>query len=205
MTAEPNAVWDVPRHGSAWVFTAGEHLTRPVILVGDAGTGLAELAGSADHAAYSLLSELHARGYDLVLFGLPDDSTMTGAGGAVQNVVTRALAEQYGSDPLTVGGTGQGALAARYALASMERMAIDHRSGVHFSHNGAAPALEDEAELSRAGGRPLIPRFLRLVDGGVDDGLGDEIADDTITGGAGEAGPLLSEEYGSWLLGNLAH
>ncbi|MEU6168861.1 hypothetical protein [Streptomyces tanashiensis] len=204
MTAEPNAVWDVPRHGSAWVFTAGEHLTRPVILVGDAGTGLAELAGSADHAAYSLLSELHARGYDLVLFGLPDDSTMTGAGGAVQNVVTRALAEQYGSDPLTVGGTGQGALAARYALASMERMAIDHRSAVHFSHNGAAPELEDEAELSRAGGRPLIPRFLRLVDGGVDDGLGDEIADDTITGGAGEAGPLLSEEYGSWLLGNLA-
>ncbi|CAM5532977.1 hypothetical protein STANM309S_00763 [Streptomyces tanashiensis] len=96
MTAEPNAVWDVPRHGSAWVFTAGEHLARPVVLVGDAGTGLAELAGSADHAAYSLLSELHARGYDLVLFGLPDDSTMTGAGGAVQNVVTRALAEQYG-------------------------------------------------------------------------------------------------------------
>ncbi|MFF6841815.1 hypothetical protein ACFY8X_23940 [Streptomyces tanashiensis] len=204
MTAEPNAVWDVPRHGSAWVFTAGEHLTKPVVLVGDAGTGLAELAGSADHAAYSLLSELHARGYDLVLFGLPDDSTMTGAGGAVQNVVTRALAEQYGSAPLTVGGTGQGALAARYALASMERMAIDHRSGVHFSHNGAAPALEDEAELSRAGGRPLIPRFLRLVDGGVDDGLGEEIADDTITGGAGEAGPLLSEEYGSWLVENLA-
>ncbi|MEU4100298.1 hypothetical protein AB0F16_06715 [Streptomyces tanashiensis] len=204
MTAEPNAVWDVPRHGSAWVFTAGEHLTRPVVLVGDAGTGLAELAGSADHAAYSLLSELHARGYDLVLFGLPDDSTMTGAGGAVQNVVTRALAEQYGSAPLTVGGTGQGALAARYALASMERMAIDHRSGVHFSHNGAAPGLEDEAELSRAGGRPLIPRFLRLVDGGVDDGLGEEIADDTITGGAGEAGPLLSEEYGSWLVENLA-
>ncbi|MEU7391983.1 hypothetical protein [Streptomyces tanashiensis] len=204
MTAEPNAVWDVPRHGSAWVFTAGEHLTKPVVLVGDAGTGLAELAGSADHAAYSLLSELHARGYDLVLFGLPDDSTMTGAGGAVQNVVTRALAEQYGSAPLTVGGTGQGALAARYALASMERMAIDHRSGVHFSHNGAAPGLEDEAELSRAGGRPLIPRFLRLVDGGVDDGLGEEIADDTITGGAGEAGPLLSEEYGSWLVENLA-
>ncbi|GGY38709.1 hypothetical protein GCM10010299_51180 [Streptomyces tanashiensis] len=186
------------------MFTAGEHLARPVVLVGDAGTGLAELAGSADHAAYSLLSELHARGYDLVLFGLPDDSTMTGAGGAVQNVVTRALAEQYGSAPLTVGGTGQGALAARYALASMERMAIDHRSGVHFSHNGAAPALEDEAELSRAGGRPLIPRFLRLVDGGVDDGLGEEIADDTITGGAGEAGPLLSEEYGSWLVENLA-
>ncbi|MEU4279552.1 hypothetical protein AB0F57_32180 [Streptomyces tanashiensis] len=204
MTAEPNAVWDVPRHGSAWVFTAGEHLARPVVLVGDAGTGLAELAGSADHAAYSLLSELHARGYDLVLFGLPDDSTMTGAGGAVQNVVTRALAEQYGSAPLTVGGTGQGALAARYALASMERMAIGHRSGVHFSHNGAAPGLEDEAELSRAGGRPLIPRFLRLVDGGVDDGLGEEIADDTITGGAGEAGPLLSEEYGSWLVENLA-
>ncbi|MFF7778466.1 hypothetical protein ACFZCG_29115 [Streptomyces tanashiensis] len=204
MTAEPNAVWDVPRHGSAWVFTAGEHLTKPVILVGDAGTGLAELAGSADHEAYSLLSELHARGYDLVLFGLPDDSTMTGAGGAVQNVVTRALAEQHGSDPLAVGGTGQGALAARYALASMERMAIDHRSGVHFSHNGAAPALEDEAELSRAGGRPLIPRFLRLVDGGVDDGLGGEIADDTITGGTGGAGPLLSEEYGSWLLENLA-
>ncbi|MFB7454255.1 hypothetical protein [Streptomyces sp. NPDC056194] len=203
MTAEPNAVWEIPRHGSAWVYTAGEHLARPVILVGDAGTELPALAGSLAHEAYPLLPALHARGYDLILLGLPEDSSMTGAGGAVQNTVTRALAEQYGSAPLTVGGTGQGALAARYALAGMEYQRIDHRTGVHFSHNGAEPELEDEAELSRMGGRPQRARFLRFVDEGVTDGLDEATADETLSLAAGASGPLLSEAYGSRLLDRL--
>ncbi|MFI8914323.1 hypothetical protein ACIGW4_22275 [Streptomyces sp. NPDC053513] len=203
MTAEPHETWTL-RHATAWVFTANGHLTRPVILAGDAGAELADLAARADHASYSLLAELKARGHDLVLLGLPADGSMTGDGGIVQNTVTRALAERLGDAPLTVGGTGQGALAARYALAGMEYQRIDHRTGVFFSHDGADPELEDEAELSRMGGRPRIPRFLRLVGEGVVDGLAGETADDTITGGtASPGGPLLPEEYGSWLLDRL--
>ncbi|MEV4426440.1 hypothetical protein ACIGN6_24390 [Streptomyces sp. NPDC053792] len=203
MTAEPHEIWTL-RHATAWVFTANGNLTRPVILVGDAGTELADLAARADHGSYSLRSELAARGHDLILLGLPDDGSMTGDGGTVQNTVTRAIAECAGDAPLAVGGTGQGALAARYALAGMEYQRIDHRTGVFFSHDGAAPELEDEAELSRMGERPRIPRFLRLVDEGKGDGLDEEAADDTITGGtAASGGPLLSEEYGSWLLDRL--
>ncbi|MFF9852610.1 hypothetical protein [Streptomyces litmocidini] len=203
MTAEPHETWTL-RHATAWVFTTNGSLTRPVVLVGDAGVELADLAARADHPAYSLLSELKARGHDLVLLGLPADGSMTGDGGTVQNAVVRAVAEQLGSHPLTVGGTGQGALAARYALAGMEYQRIDHRTGVLFSHNGAAPELEDEAELSRMGERPRVPRFLRLVDEGVTDGLTGEIAEDAVTGAAApSAGPLLSKEYGSWLLDRL--
>ncbi|MEU2236667.1 hypothetical protein ACH4A8_11420 [Streptomyces vietnamensis] len=202
MAAEPNETWTL-RNATAWVFTADENLTRPVLLVGDAGTGLADLAAGADHGSYSLLSELKARGRDLILLGLPADGSMTGDGGSVQNAVVRALAERHGDTRLTVGGTGQGALAARYALAGMEYQRIDHRAGLFFSHNGASPELEDEAELSRMGDRPRIPLFLRLADSGVDDGLDEEIADETITAEAGPAGPLLSKEYGSWLLERL--
>ncbi|MEU0400475.1 hypothetical protein ABZ318_09490 [Streptomyces sp. NPDC006197] len=203
MIAEPHETWTL-RHATAWVFTANGHLARPVVLAGDAGTGLADLAARADHASYSLLSELKARGHDLILLGLPADGSMTGDGGIVQNTVTRAIAERLGDAPLTVGGTGRGALAARYALAGMEYQRIDHGTGVLFSHDGADPELEDEAELSRMGGRPRIPRFLRLVAEGVADGLDDGAADDVFTGGtAASDGPLLSEEYGSWLLDRL--
>ncbi|MER7948981.1 hypothetical protein ABTY59_16490 [Streptomyces sp. NPDC096079] len=203
MYAEPHEIWPL-RHATAWVFTADGRLTRPVLLVGDAGTGLAELAAAADHGAYPLRAELAARGHDLVLLALPEDGSMTGDGGIVQNTVVRALAERHGDAPLTVGGTGQGALAARYALAGMEYQRIDHRTGVFFSHDGAAPELEDEAELSRmGGGRPRLPVFLRMVGGGVDDGLDEEAADETITGGATPSGALLSKEYGTWLLDRL--
>ncbi|MFD8210597.1 hypothetical protein ACFV2S_29860 [Streptomyces sp. NPDC059695] len=202
MAPEPTDTWTL-RHATAWVFTAHGRLTRPVLLAGDSGTGLADLAAGADHGAYSLLSELTARGHDLILLALPEDGSMTGDGGIVQNTVTRALAERHGDAPLAVGGTGQGALAARYALAGMEYQRLDHRTGVLFSHNGAAPELEDEAELSRMGDRPRIPAFLRLVDGGVPDGLTEELVDETITGGAAPGGPLLSKEYGTWLLERL--
>ncbi|MER5207842.1 hypothetical protein [Streptomyces sp. NPDC002825] len=203
MAAEPNETWTL-RHATAWVFLADEKLTRPVILAGDAGVEPAALAASADHGSYSLLTELTARGHDLVLLGLPGDGSMTGDGGIVQNAVTRALAQSTGDAPLTVGGTGQGALAARYALAGMEYQRLEHRTGVLFSHNGTAPELEDEAELSRMGGRPRLPRFLRLIDSGVDDGLDEEFADETLRGEAGAAGPLLPEEYATGLLARLA-
>ncbi|MFE0702450.1 hypothetical protein [Streptomyces sp. NPDC058872] len=204
MSIEPNDTWQL-RNGTAWVFTAGAHLLRPVVLVGDAGTGLAELARRADDDAYSLLSELRARDFDLVLVGLFADGTMTGHGATVQNAVTEANARRRGHALLTVGGTGWGALAARYALAGMEYMRVEHRTETFFSHNAAAPGVEDQVELRRTGGRPYVPRFLRLVDGGVDDGLHDEIADETVIGEAGPVGPLLSKENGSWLLEHLPY
>ncbi|MFJ3768355.1 hypothetical protein ACIPQJ_18460 [Streptomyces sp. NPDC090082] len=202
MAPEPNDTWTL-RHATAWVFTANGRLDRPVVLAGDSGTGLAALAEGAHHGAYSLISELTARGHDLILLALPEDGSMTGDGGIVQNTVTRALAERHGDAPLTVGGTGQGALAARYALAGMEYQRLDHGTGVLFSHNGAAPELEDEAELSRMGERPRIPAFLRLVDDGAADGLTEDLVDGTITGKPDPGGPLLSEEYGTWLLDRL--
>ncbi|MFK0215298.1 hypothetical protein [Streptomyces sp. NPDC090298] len=202
MAPEPNDTWTL-RHATAWVFTANGRLDRPVVLAGDSGTGLAALAEGAHHGAYSLISELTARGHDLILLALPEDGSMTGDGGIVQNTVTRALAERHGDAPLTVGGTGQGALAARYALAGMEYQRLDHGTGVLFSHNGAAPELEDEAELSRMGERPRIPAFLRLVDDGAADGLTEDLVDGAITGKPDPGGPLLSEEYGTWLLDRL--
>ncbi|MFF8379883.1 hypothetical protein ACF07V_27565 [Streptomyces sp. NPDC015661] len=203
MTTQPNDTWEL-RGGAAYTFPANDngYLTRPLILVGDAGTEPDALIGSADHGSYSLLAETKARGLDLVLVALAADSTMTGAGGTVENAVKRAIAEVLGSEPLVVGGTGHGALAARYALASLEHRAEDHRTGLHFTHNGAAPAFEDEAELSRLNG-PRIPRRLRLLDSGASDGLADDWADDEIRGEDGQTGPLLSKEYGSWLLDRL--
>ncbi|MFD0150196.1 hypothetical protein ACWGQ4_02720 [Streptomyces sp. NPDC055721] len=203
MAPTPNATWTL-RNGTAWVFTAGHELVRPVILAGDAGTELAALAASADDGTYSLLGELRARRLDLILLGLSADAELSGHGSAVEETVFRAINEKAGSDRLTVGGTGRGALAARYALASMEYKRINHEVGVFFSHNGAAPGLEEGAELKRVGDRPQIPLFLRMVDSGVTDDLNDDIADETKTGEAGPAGPLLTKEYGSWLLDRLS-
>ncbi|MCZ0979869.1 hypothetical protein O1L60_15000 [Streptomyces diastatochromogenes] len=53
------------------------------------------------------------------------------------------------------------------------------------------------------GERPRRPLFLRMVDDGAADGLTGADADETITGEAGGAGPLLSKEYSSWLLERL--
>ncbi|MFC9705908.1 hypothetical protein ACFTWD_35025 [Streptomyces sp. NPDC056943] len=203
MAPTPNATWTL-RNGTAWVFTAGHELARSVILAGDAGTELAALAASADDSAYSLLGEMRARRLDLILLGLPADAGLSGHGSAVQETVQRTINEQRSSADLTVGGTGLGALAARYALASMEYQRIDHRTALLFSHNGTAPGLEDGAELKRVDDRPQRPLFLRMVDSGVTDGLDENLADDTKTGGASPSGPLLAKEYGSWLLDRLS-
>ncbi|MDV9187904.1 hypothetical protein R6L23_06705 [Streptomyces sp. SR27] len=204
MTTAPHETWQL-RNGTAWVFTAGERLTGPVVLVGDAGTDLAALTASLEDGPYPLLTELRARGRGLVLVGLPADAGISGDGGTVQEAVQRVIAEVPDDTPLTVGGTGRGALAARYALASMEYMRLDHRTGTHFSHNGAVPDLDEEAELTRLGGRPRAPLFLRMLDGGAADGLGEDEADLTTTGEAAPAGSLFSKECGSRLLDNLPH
>ncbi|MER6100094.1 hypothetical protein ABT154_30420 [Streptomyces sp. NPDC001728] len=202
MATAPNETWQL-RNGTAWVFAAGERLSGPVVLAGDAGTDLEALTESLEDGPCAFLSELRARGRDLVLVGLPADAGISGDGGTVQEAVQRVIGETSGDTPLTVGGTGRGALAARYALASMEYMRLDHRTGTHFSHNGAVPDLDEEAELMRLGGRPRTPVFLRMLDGGAADGLGEDEADLTMAGEAAPAGSLFSKEYGSWLLDNL--
>ncbi|KQX57822.1 MULTISPECIES: hypothetical protein [unclassified Streptomyces] len=204
MTTAPHETWQL-RNGTAWVFTAGGGLSRPVVLAGDAGTDPAALAASLEDGSYAFLSELRARGRDLVLVGLPADAGISGDGGAVQEAVQRVIAEAAGDTPLAVGGTGRGALAARYALASMEYMRLDHRTGAYFSYNAAVPDLDEEAELMRLGGRPRAPMFLRMLDEGAADGLDEDEADLTNAGEAAPAGSLFSKEYGSWLLDNLPH
>ncbi|WP_225803335.1 hypothetical protein [Streptomyces sp. NK15101] len=202
MTATPNETWDL-RGGTAWVFTARGLLGRPVLLAGDPGTGADDLAAAADHPSYSLLAALRDRGHDLILLGLDADASMTRAGGTVESAIRRTAAERVGAGRLTVGGTAGGALAARYALASMEYRSLDHETRVFFSHDGEAPGLEDEAELSRTGRTPRSARTLRLLDEGVTDGLADDDFDESAPPGTGASGPLLSEEYGSWLLDRL--
>ncbi|MEU1225388.1 hypothetical protein [Streptomyces sp. NPDC005828] len=202
MTTTPNATWDL-HGGTAWVFTARDFVSRPLILVGDPGTKVDDLAAAAEHSSYPLLAEAKNRGFDLILIGLDADASMTRAGGTIQRAVQRAVAERLGDAPLSVGGTAGGALGARYTLASMEYQGIDHQTALFFSHNGEAPGLEDEAELSRMGKMPQRPRTLRLIDAGADDGLADDDFDDHLTEGAGASGPLLPEAYGSWLLERL--
>ncbi|MFB7588215.1 hypothetical protein [Streptomyces sp. NPDC056169] len=201
MTTAPHDTWQL-RNGTAWAFRAGKHLAAPVVLVGDAGQDLEALAASVDDGSYSLLAELKARGNDLVLVGLPADTGLSGHGSAVTEAVTRAIAEGSG-ERLAVGGTGRGALAARYGLASLEYQRVDHRTAVLFCHDAAAPDLDEAAELDRMGDRPQAPLFLRLVESGVEDGLSDELADETTTGEGSGGGALLSKEFGTWLLDRL--
>ncbi|MBD0708603.1 MULTISPECIES: hypothetical protein [unclassified Streptomyces] len=208
MTPTPDETWDL-RGGTARVFTAGaftarEGLIRPVLLAGDPGTKAEDLTAAADHPAYSLLAALRGRGHDLVLIALEDpDASLPGNGAVVQRALQRTLAKRQGTRPLAVGGTLGGALAARYTLTSMEYQRIDHRTEVFLSHNAAAPAFEDEADLARLGTMPRMPRNLRLTDGPVSDGLTDTDFDETRTAPPTAPGPLLPESHGSWLLGRL--
>jgi predicted alpha/beta-fold hydrolase len=56
--------------------------------------------------------------------------------------IMRAVAEQQGDSRLVVGGFSVGGIVTRYALATMERQRMDHRTALYFSydspHRGAS-------------------------------------------------------------------
>ncbi|MCX4783135.1 hypothetical protein [Streptomyces sp. NBC_01264] len=113
-------------------------------------------------------------------------------------------AERTGNATLAVGGIGRGALAVRYALAGMEHQRQEHRAGTYFSFNGAAPSVEERAELDARGGWPRQPRKVRLVIGDVVDGLSDADFDHSATAPADPEGLLIPTVQASWLLEHTA-
>ncbi|WP_329623073.1 hypothetical protein OG357_23770 [Streptomyces sp. NBC_01255] len=205
MATAPTTEWKLPV-GKARVFLAPGHkgIQKPVILVGDSGTDLDALTASVDDGSYALLAELHASGRDLILVGLTADDTLDRHSGTVTEVVLRTIAERLGSTPLTVGGTGRGALAARYTLAKLETQRMDHQTAAYFSHDGTAPAEGDEADrLDRYGNWPVRPLKLGLIGGGAASEIDVEAFDESKTDGSDPGSALLSKELGSWLLEHL--
>lgn len=205
MTTTPTTEWKLPG-GKARVFLAPGHkgVQKPVILVGDSGTDLDALTTSVEDDSYALLAELHASGRDLILIGLAADGTLDAHSETVTEAVLRTIAEHLGSTPLTVGGTGRGALAARYTLAKLETRRMDHRTAGYISHNGTAPAAGDEADrLDRYGRWPVMPLKLGLIGGGATSEIDVEEFDESKTDGSDPGSALLSKELGSWLLEHL--
>ncbi|MFG3545591.1 MULTISPECIES: hypothetical protein [Streptomyces] len=114
-----------------------------------------------------------------------------------------ALSRQSGRIPLSVGGVGRGALAARYALASMERQSMETRTANYFSYNGTAPSPEESTALRQVGGWPIGPVKFKLVTSDFTSELSDDDFDDHTTGDPDPGGRLITSPHGSWLLDRL--
>lgn len=191
--------------GTARVFPAKDgSLGKPVILAagGQAGaTDFAAFEAGVGHSSYWVLGELRASGRDLILVGYNDGAArLADRARAVEEAVLRAISEQSSFSPLVVGGIGEGALAARYALARMESQRVDHQTDVYFSYNSTAPEQEQEFELQQTGGWPMRPRKLNLVSGDFESKLDTEDFDESKTGAANAGGSAITKELGSWLL-----
>lgn len=182
----PDATWDL-RDGTAWVFLSDpdQGLRRPVILSDGFESGSSELDhlwNGLERDDYRFVTELHARGYDLVLLGYDDRSAsiLRNAETAIEAVL-RAVAERHGDAPLTVGGFSMGGLVTRYALAKMETDHVDHQTALYVSvdspHRGAwvpiglqafahfltaTPALSWQINSDAA--RQLLWRHIETVD-----------------------------------------
>ncbi|MFE0510044.1 esterase/lipase family protein [Streptomyces sp. NPDC058964] len=136
---EPDEQWQLP-NGFAHVFYGerNQGITRPVIMADGFNLGRSDLkwlyAGlDRDHP---FLSELRRRDRDVILLGFEERTTsiLDNAQTAVA-AVQRTLAEQLGGAPLTVGGFSMGGLITRYALARLEMLRMDHRTGLYFSYD----------------------------------------------------------------------
>ncbi|MEV8598788.1 hypothetical protein AB0465_02645 [Streptomyces griseoviridis] len=214
----PTQEWELSySHGvaKALVFTEeGQGLRKPFVIVGDAqaedGTDLAALQAGLDHASYSFLSDLRARGYDAVLVGLAQGraAALSVHGEVVTRGLMRVRQELQEPTYLVVGGLGRGAAAARFSLAKSECEMMDHQVGCFFSYNGTAPSesttdvgeQNDAFELQGVGSWPKIPKKFGLVSR---DFAGEPVEadayDETRTGAA-TAGPAITKELGTWLL-----
>ncbi|GGV90441.1 hypothetical protein GCM10015535_46600 [Streptomyces gelaticus] len=136
----PSTVWDLPG-GTAWVYygEGNTGLVRPVVFADGFNTGPSELEFSweiMEFGDYALISQLRRRGYDVVLLGFHERSaSILDNSRTAQAAIVRAIAEQRGDAPLTVGGISMGGLVTRHALARMETEGIDHRTALYFSYD----------------------------------------------------------------------
>jgi hypothetical protein len=139
----PDDEWALPG-GTAWVYLANPKLglTRPVILGDGFNSGPSELAFSweiLERGPYPFLSELRARGYDVILLGFDERSaSILENADVARAAIIETIARRKGSHPLTVGGFSMGGLVTRYALAKMEHDGgeeNDHQTGLYFSYD----------------------------------------------------------------------
>ncbi|MFI5797511.1 esterase/lipase family protein [Streptomyces sp. NPDC051677] len=155
LTLEPANPVEVPEHGEwalpngfAWVFP-GEgnngRLVRPVIMADGFNLGRSELDKLYQglEGGFPFITELRRRGRDVILLGFEERSaSILDNAHAVEAVIMRAAAEQFGGTRLVVGGFSMGGIVTRYALARMEAQRMDHRTGLYFSydspHRGAS-------------------------------------------------------------------
>ncbi|MFH8464222.1 esterase/lipase family protein [Streptomyces sp. NPDC017991] len=162
----PNDVWDLP-HGTAWVYhgEGNGRLTRPVLMADGFSTGPSDLGftwENLEYGPYPLLSELRRRGRDVVLIGYHERSaSILQNAEAVIAAVIEAIDRRVGDHPLTVGGFSMGGLVARYALAKMETVGIEHQTQLYYSydtpHTGAWIPLALQAFAHYT--KKLDPRF----------------------------------------------
>ncbi|MEU7583663.1 hypothetical protein AB0B50_39500 [Streptomyces sp. NPDC041068] len=139
----PDDEWTLPG-GTAWVYLAdaGKGLTRPVILGDGFSSGPSDLDFSweiLERGPYPFLSELRARGYDVILVGYDERSaSILDNAVAARAAIREAIARRTGDHPLTVGGFSMGGLVTRYALAKMEHDGgeeNDHQTALYFSYD----------------------------------------------------------------------
>ncbi|MEV0636985.1 thioesterase domain-containing protein [Streptomyces sp. NPDC050619] len=136
----PNDVWDLP-HGTAWVYhgEGNGQLTRPVLMADGFSTGPSDLGFTWEHLEYGpypLLSELRRRGRDVVLVGYHERSaSILQNAETVMAAVIETIDRRVGDHPLTVGGFSMGGLVARYALAKMETVGIEHQTQLYYSYD----------------------------------------------------------------------
>ncbi|MGA5817549.1 esterase/lipase family protein [Kitasatospora sp. NPDC094028] len=183
----PDETWPLPG-GKAWVYLANpKHgLVRPVILSDGFNTGpskLDELYHGLERGQFPLISQLRARGRDLILIGYDERSARIQDNAlAARECIQRANAEKLGGAQLTVGGFSMGGLVTRYALLRMESDGIDHQTATYLSydspHRGAwipmalqgfahfltaTPALSKQINSPAA--RQLLWRHIETVEG----------------------------------------
>lgn len=136
----PDQEWTLPE-GRAWVYLAdpGQGLTKPVILADGFNTGPSDLDflwEGFERGEYALISELRARGRDVVILGFDERSaSILDNAKAARSAIQEAIARRTGSHPLAVGGFSMGGLVTRYALAKMEHESVDHQTELYFSYD----------------------------------------------------------------------
>ncbi|MET7780826.1 hypothetical protein ABZU94_06980 [Streptomyces mirabilis] len=178
--------------GMAWVYYGKGHrgVRRPVLMSDGFNVGpssLDELYDGFERGEYPLMSQLHERGRDAVIFGYGERSaSILDNAGYVIEAITRLIDERTGDEPLVVGGFSMGGLVTRYALARMETQKMDHQTGMYFSYdsphrgawvpiglqafahyikrgNPANSALSDQ--INSPASRELMWRHIETVDG----------------------------------------